>query len=37
MFTILDIVKATGGEFWRGDLKKRVRGVSTDTRQSVRP
>ena len=36
MFTILDIVKATGGELWRGDLKKRVRGVSTDTRKIKR-
>jgi UDP-N-acetylmuramoyl-tripeptide--D-alanyl-D-alanine ligase len=33
MFTILDIVKATGGELWRGDLKTRVKAVSTDTRK----
>jgi UDP-N-acetylmuramoyl-tripeptide--D-alanyl-D-alanine ligase len=33
MFTVLDIVKATGGELWRGDLKKRIRDVSTDTRK----
>jgi UDP-N-acetylmuramoyl-tripeptide--D-alanyl-D-alanine ligase len=33
MFTILDIIKATGGELWRGDLKARVKAVSTDTRK----
>jgi UDP-N-acetylmuramoyl-tripeptide--D-alanyl-D-alanine ligase len=32
MFTIAELVKATGGKLVRGDASIRVRGVSTDTR-----
>ena len=33
MFKLEDIIKASGGNLLQGDLKKTVRGVSTDTRK----